>query len=131
MAVVKADGYGHGAVPAARAALRGGAGQLGVATPTEALELRAAGIDAPMLAWLWAAGEDIAPAVRGRGRARRVQPRPPGRGPRRAVARGRRRIHLKIDTGLGRNGVGPAELAGVLDALAGAAARRPGRRSPG
>ena len=42
MAVVKADGYGHGLVPAARAALRGGATWLGVAQLAEALELRAA-----------------------------------------------------------------------------------------
>ena len=63
MAVVKADGYGHGAVPAARAALRGGADRLGVATPREALALRAAGIDAPLMAWLWVPGEDVAPAV--------------------------------------------------------------------
>ena len=49
MAVVKASGYGHGAVPAARAALRGGAAWLGVVHVAEALELRAAGIDAPVL----------------------------------------------------------------------------------
>ena len=42
-AVVKADGYGHGAVPAARAAQAGGAGWLGVATAGEAHELRSAG----------------------------------------------------------------------------------------
>src|SRR6478752_7983599 len=63
MAVVKADGYGHGAVKSARAALRGGAASLGVATPTEALEVRAAGIGAPVLAWLWPAGEEIRPAL--------------------------------------------------------------------
>ena len=49
MAVVKADGYGHGAVTVAKAALRGGAGSLGVATLQEGLELRAAGISAPIL----------------------------------------------------------------------------------
>src|SRR5215510_1824621 len=49
MAVVKAGGYGHGAVAAARAALRGGAQWLGVAHVAEALELRAAGIDGPLL----------------------------------------------------------------------------------
>ena len=48
-AVVKADGYGHGAVPAARAALAGGAGSLAVATADEAAELRAGGIEAPVL----------------------------------------------------------------------------------
>ena len=49
MAVVKADGYGHGAETVARAALRGGATELGVATLQEGIELRQRGIDAPML----------------------------------------------------------------------------------
>ena len=49
MAVVKANGYGHGAVPAARAAVRGGADWLGVVHVAEALELRRAGIDVPLL----------------------------------------------------------------------------------
>ncbi|MFL0793845.1 MAG: alanine racemase, partial [Prochlorococcus sp.] len=49
MAVVKADGYGHGALTVAQAALRGGASSLGVATLQEGLELRQAGIDAPVL----------------------------------------------------------------------------------
>jgi len=49
MAVVKADGYGHGAVTVATAALRGGASSLGVATLQEGLELRDAGIEAPVL----------------------------------------------------------------------------------
>jgi alanine racemase len=48
-AVVKADGYGHGALPAARAALAGGASMLGVATAREAADLRAREIDAPIL----------------------------------------------------------------------------------
>src|SRR5688572_16022246 len=49
MAVVKANGYGHGAIQTARAALRGGATFLGVATVGEACELRESGIDAPIL----------------------------------------------------------------------------------
>src|SRR5690348_4011424 len=57
MAVVKADGYGHGMLPSARAALAGGATWLGTATLDEALALRAAGIEAPVLAWLWTTGE--------------------------------------------------------------------------
>src|SRR4051795_12467056 len=48
-AVVKADGYGHGAVAAARAALRGGASSLAVATAAEAQELRIEGVDGPLL----------------------------------------------------------------------------------
>ena len=57
MAVVKADGYGHGLVESARASLAGGAAWLGTATIDEALALRAAGITAPALAWLWTEGE--------------------------------------------------------------------------
>src|SRR5207302_5696865 len=56
MTVVKADGYGHGMVPVARAALEAGATWLGVCTLDEALTLRAAGIEAPVLAWLLTPG---------------------------------------------------------------------------
>src|SRR5437762_2295172 len=56
MAVVKGDGYGHGMVPVARAALDAGAAWLGVCTLDEALGLRAAGITAPVLAWLLSPG---------------------------------------------------------------------------
>jgi len=123
MAVVKADGYGHGGVQTALAALRGGAASLGVATPTEGLELRAAGISAPVLAWLWPAGEDIRPAV-----AAGIDLGISSLDQLAAVlgaGADTPRIHLKIDTGLGRNGVGPAELGRVLDAVA--AAQRAGR----
>src|SRR4029079_14673419 len=63
MAVVKADGYGHGAVRVGRAALEAGATWLGVCTLDEALELRGAGIGAPVLSWLHLPDEDFAPAV--------------------------------------------------------------------
>ena len=63
MAVVKADGYGHGATRVARAALAAGAAELGVATVDEALALRADGITAPVLAWLHPPGIDFAPAL--------------------------------------------------------------------
>ncbi|MGH3348758.1 MAG: alanine racemase [Nocardioides sp.] len=63
MTVVKADGYGHGMVPAARAAREGGAAWLGVATIDEALELRAAGDTGRVLCWLTVPGEDYAPAI--------------------------------------------------------------------
>src|ERR687893_117801 len=56
MAVVKGDGYGHGMVPAARAALDAGADWLGVCTLDEALTLRRAGITVPVLAWLLTPG---------------------------------------------------------------------------
>src|SRR5947209_20087080 len=59
MAVVKADGYGHGAIEVARAALDAGAAELGVAGVDEALALRSAGVRAPVLAWLHSPGLDF------------------------------------------------------------------------
>ncbi|BCJ37820.1 alanine racemase [Actinocatenispora thailandica] len=105
MAVVKADGYGHGAVPAARAALRGGASWLGVATLPEAYQLRDAGITAPLLAWLIAPGTPVDAAVR---RDVDLSCATLG-GLADAAAAGRSagrpaRVHLKIDTGLSRGG---------------------------
>ncbi len=104
MAVVKADAYGHGAVPVARAALGAGAHALGVAHVAEALTLRAAGITAPVLAWLHTVDTDFRAAL-----AQDVELGVSGweLGPVAETARalGRpARIHLKIDTGLGRNG---------------------------
>jgi alanine racemase len=117
MAVVKADGYGHGLVPSARAALEGGATWLGVALLDEALALRAAGIDAPVLAWLWgpheapslaaaiAAGIDV--SVAGIGALEIIDDL--------GVPA---RIHLKIDTGLNRNGVTAEDWPQVVTAAA-------------
>ena len=105
MAVVKAEGYGHGLVPSARAAINGGASWLGVAQLSEAMILRESGITAPMLSWLHIPGSDFAGAIIAdidlsvsalwslaevADAARRL-----GR---------TARIHLKVDTGLGRNG---------------------------
>ncbi|MCU1567509.1 MAG: alr, partial [Pseudarthrobacter sp.] len=104
MAVVKADAYGHGAVPVARAALEAGAAWLGVAHISEALALRAAGIDAPLLAWLHTTESNFSAAV-----AAGVDIGCSGWELDRIVAAAREqerpaRIHLKVDTGLGRNG---------------------------
>ncbi len=63
MAVVKADAYGHGLVPVAKAALEAGASSLGVALLEEAVTLREAGITAPILAWLVPPGSDFKLAV--------------------------------------------------------------------
>jgi len=63
MAVVKADGYGHGLLPCARAALSGGASWLGVAQLSEAMALRAAGIHVPILSWLHVPGSDFNAAI--------------------------------------------------------------------
>ncbi|MFK0114853.1 alanine racemase [Streptomyces sp. NPDC090994] len=111
MAVVKADAYGHGAIPCARAAVQAGATWLGTATPQEALALRAdAGLpdDLRIMCWLWTpggpwqeaveAGLDV--SVSGMWALREVE----------AAARraGRpARVQLKADTGLGRSGCQP------------------------
>ena len=64
MAVVKADAYGHGLVPASRAALAGGATWLGTAQVDEALALRAAGVTDPrILTWLYAPGAPLGRAI--------------------------------------------------------------------
>jgi alanine racemase len=119
MAVVKADGYGHGLVPAARAVLAGGADVLGVAVLEEALALRAAGVTAPVLAWLHAPGTDYGAALAadvdvsvnaGWGLAEVV-----------AAAResGRTaRVHLCADTGLSREGATPADWPVLVEAAA-------------
>ncbi len=119
MAVVKADGYGHGLVPSARAALAGGADALGVAVVEEALALRAAGVTAPLLAWLNAPGEDFAAAlaadievsVNATWGVEEVVVA--------ARATGRTaRLHLKVDTGLSRGGATPDEWPAVVAAAA-------------
>jgi alanine racemase len=107
MAVVKADGYGHGLLPSARAALAGGATWLGTATIDEALALRRGGIDVRTLAWLWTPGETetVGAAV-----AADVDLSASSTWQLAAVAAAARqagctaRVHLKIDTGLSRNG---------------------------
>ncbi|MCC3277891.1 alanine racemase [Arthrobacter sp. zg-Y40] len=104
MAVVKADGYGHGAVQTARAAVEAGAAWLGVAHISEALELRAAGITEPVLAWLHTRDTDFGEAIRAN-----VDVGVSGWDLDAVVAAARElqipaRVHLKIDTGLGRNG---------------------------
>ncbi|GGK50953.1 alanine racemase [Micrococcus flavus] len=111
MAVVKADAYGHGAVPVARAVLEAGADRLGVAHVAEALELRAAGIAAPVLAWLHtrdtpfaaALEADVALGVSSAAELEAVAAAA------RAVGR-RAVVHVKTDTGLGRNGCLPEAL---------------------
>jgi alanine racemase len=124
MAVVKAEGYGHGAVPVARAALEAGATWLGVCTLDEALELRGAGIDAPVLSWLHLPDEDFAPAV-----AAGIDLSVASRAHLAAVVDGARRtgrparLHIKADTGLSRNGAQPADWPDLVDGAAKAAAQ--------
>lgn len=115
LAVVKADGYGHGLVPAARAALAGGATWLGTAQLAEALALRAAGISSRILTWLYAPGAPLADLLRAD-----VDVAVSASWALDAVLAAARetgrtaRIHLKVDTGLGRNGIMPDELDTVL-----------------
>jgi alanine racemase len=99
-AVVKADGYGHGAAPAARAALAGGATRLAVATAQEAEDLRAKGIDAQLLVLgALSPGElDIALAARADVAAWREAFVAA------VAARGGGRVHVKLDSGMGRLG---------------------------
>jgi alanine racemase len=114
MAVVKADAFGHGAVPVARAALASGASWLGVARIEEAVALRAAHLEAPILAWLLEPGRIPAALARGidvsasstadlEGIARAAE-----------IAGRRARVHLKLDTGLHRAGVPPSSWRPVL-----------------
>ncbi|MGQ4618013.1 alanine racemase [Nocardia sp. R7R-8] len=118
MAVVKADGYNHGAIEVGRAALAAGAAELGVTTVGEAVQLRAAGITAPILCWLHstdthfaaAVAADVEIGISSAAHLRAVE----------AAARDLDRpatVTLKVDTGLNRNGVSPVVYPEVLTAL--------------
>src|SRR6202021_510770 len=124
MAVVKADGYGHGMIPAARAALAGGATWLGTADLTEALALRNAGITAPVLC-LMAIG-DPADAIRAGVDVTAASVAVVTQVAQAAARAGvPARLHLKADTGLSRGGATPADWPSVVEAaLAAEAAGR-------
>jgi alanine racemase len=118
MAVVKADGYGHGATQAGRAALVAGAAELGVATIDEALALRRDGISAPVLAWLHPPGADFGPALEADIEVAVSSVRQLGE----VLDAVERTSHsatvtVKVDTGLNRNGVRTAEYPEVLTLL--------------
>ena len=108
VAVVKADGYGHGAVPSARAAIAGGADWLGTADLTEAVALRDAGLTAPVLCWLHGAETDFRPALE-RGIDIGVSSLDQLERITDAVGSVPAQVHLKLETGLSRNGIDPAE----------------------
>jgi alanine racemase len=125
-AVVKGDGYGHGAVPSARAALAGGAAVLAVATAGEAAALRAAGIDAPVIVLgtlspeeldvALAAGAEVTVWREALVTAIAAHPQGAGTG-----------VHVKLDTGMGRLGTrDPAEADRVADAVVAAGLRLAG-----
>ena len=114
MAVVKADAFGHGAVPVARTALASGASWLGVARIEEGVALREAHLEAPILAWLLE--PRLVPAALARG----IDVSASSTADLEVIARaaetaGRRaRVHLKLDTGLHRAGVPPPAWLAVL-----------------
>jgi len=107
MAIVKADGYGHGDVEVARAAIEAGATWLGVALVEEGSKLRGAGIEAPILVLSeFPAGSEavglahrLTPTLYSEGGLERLS----------AAARGSVPVHVKIDTGMHRVGVWPPE----------------------
>ncbi|BCB73705.1 alanine racemase [Phytohabitans flavus] len=104
MAVVKADGFGHGAVDVARTATAAGAGWLGVTSVHEAVALRDAGLRVPVLSWLNPVDADFDTAVR-----RSVDLAVPSRDHLDAITRadGLARVHLHLDTGMARDGTEP------------------------
>jgi alanine racemase len=123
MAVVKADGYGHGATQVARTALAAGAAELGVATVDEALALRADGITAPVLAWLHPPGIDFAPALLADVEIAVSSERQLEELLNAARRTGRAAtVTVKVDTGLNRNGVALGHYPSMLTALRQAAA---------
>jgi alanine racemase len=107
-AVVKANGYGHGAVPAAKAALEAGSAWLGVAAVAEAEELRAAGLTARVLIFGPLSGAELARAVAADADVVAWSPAFLS-----AARRLRARVHVKFDSGMGRLGV-TADEARVL-----------------
>jgi alanine racemase len=123
-AVVKADGYGHGAVVAARAAVRGGASLIATATAEEAAALRAADIEGPLLVLGALTAEELSVALEARAdvvawregfvAALAAHPKAAGTG-----------VHVKLDTGMGRLGTRePDEATRVAEAVAAAAPLR-------
>ncbi len=121
--VLKADAYGHGAPAVARTLERAGIAGLCVALLEEAVELRAAGIRVPLLVMGGLYGlrrdgieelfaNELLPVVYDAGQIERIAAFA------RFEAQGEVRVHLKVDTGMGRLGVAPAEMDAVLEALA-------------
>ncbi|HEY4189649.1 MAG TPA: alanine racemase [Candidatus Limnocylindrales bacterium] len=127
--VVKADAYGHGAVPVARALGAAGADGLSVATVDEAFELREDGVELPLLVLYPIPPEQVAAAA-----GARIAVSIGAGAPTDAIVEAARvalaagspplDVHLEIETGLGRGGALPGELAGALAAIAGGAGVR-------
>ncbi len=117
MAVVKADGYGHGIVQAGRAARAGGAGWLGVALLDEALQLREAGDTGPVLSWLAVPGERYDAALAAGVQVSAYSVSQLDEISAAAAAAGTRAsLQLKLDSGLGRGGAHPDDWPALVDA---------------
>ena len=114
-AVVKANGYGHGALTAARAAVAGGASGLCVALVSEAAQLRAAGIDAPILVLTEQPHDDLPDAVRLG--LRLAVYRPEYLAAIAAAGGTDVPVHLKLDTGMQRVGARPDDAVAMADAI--------------
>ena len=119
MAIVKADAYGHGAIKVAYTALNNGASRLGVACLSEALALRRAGIEAPILVLGYTPPWQARETVEHRVDATVFSLETAQALSQAALALGQRaHVHVKVDTGMGRLGLLPHDVAPFLEALA-------------
>lgn len=121
MAVVKADGYGHGMVEAARAAIAGGATWLGVAHPATALDLARADLEVPILAWLHepVSAKDVLPHAVGAGvdlAVSSLAQLESVNDAARSIER-RARVHVALDTGMGREGAFGSQVEAIGRAI--------------
>lgn len=118
MAVVKADGYGHGAIPCAKAALEAGADWLGVAILEEGVELRYSGIDAPILV-MGSIFADEAENLIQYGLSTSVSDLSLVKELSRQAEKQNKTasVHIKIDTGMGRLGIPPENLPGFMEEI--------------
>jgi alanine racemase len=115
MIAVKANAYGHGMLPFARAAIEGGAGALAVLEVPAAIELRESGVEVPLFAWLHGERTDFAAAIEADvelgvsslSELRRILD---------AVSDRPAAVHLKVDTGLHRNGASPEDWPALVGA---------------
>ncbi len=118
MAVVKANAYGHGLVQSAQAAKRGGADWLATALLSESIELRDAGVSGPLLSWLYTPNDQFTECIEkdidlGLNSIETLNAISAA-----AAKSGKpARLHVKVDTGLGRNGVTLSDLPDLISAL--------------
>lgn len=118
MVVVKANGYGHGAVPVARASLKAGASWCGVGRIEEAIELRKNGINSPILLMGFAPFEQFELAITNNVSLTLWDIDQVKYASAKAQKLGKTaKIHLKVDTGMGRLGVRPEEVIPLFDIL--------------